>query len=341
MPESSFWLDRPVAVTGATGLVGGHLVRRLLEQGATVICLVRDSQPHSLLFESQLHRRTRLVWGDVTNQDLVERLLNENEIRSIFHLAAQAIVSAANRNPVSTFDSNIRGTWCLLEAARRCPTVGQIVIASSDKAYGSHSRLPYDETAPLQARHPYDVSKACADMLAQSYAATYGLPVAITRCGNFFGAGDLNWNRIIPGTIRDLLRGRRPLIRSDGRFVRDYFYVEDGAAAYMTLAERLAEDDRLHGEAFNFSNEEPLTVLEVVEAVTAMMGSNLRPVVRGEANNEIREQFLSASKARHRLGWRPLYSFSQGLRQTIPWYRDRLDCGFPGSGDVQPARDVA
>ena len=197
----------------------------------------------------------------------------------------------------------------------------QIVTASSDKAYGPSAALPYTEDAPLSGRHPYDVSKSCADLIAQAYAATYGLPVAITRCGNFYGGGDLNWNRIVPGTIRSVLRGQRPVIRSDGQFVRDYFHAEDGAAANMVLAERLAADPGLRGEAFNFSNETQVTVLELVGKILSLMGSELEPEVRGEATNEIRHQYLSAAKAREVLGWRPLYTLDEALGQTIDWYR--------------------
>ena len=243
------------------------------------------------------------------------------------HLAAQTIVTIANRNPESTFDTNVRGTWTLLEACRRSPLVKQIAFASSDKAYGSQERLPYDEASPLQGRHPYDVSKSCADLIAQTYATTHGVPVAITRCGNFYGGGDLNWNRIVPGTIRSVLQHQRPVIRSDGRYVRDYFYVEDGAAMYMQLAERLAVDRTLIGEAFNFSNESRVTVLEVVEKILALMGSDLEPDVRDETPHEIREQYLSAAKARERLDWRPLFELDEGLQRTIDWYRDFLGAG--------------
>jgi CDP-glucose 4,6-dehydratase len=230
------------------------------------------------------------------------------------------LVPVANRNPVATFDSNIRGTWTVLEASRRSPRVKQVVFASSDKAYGDAETLPYCESTPLAGRHPYDASKSCADLIAQSYAATYDLPVAITRCGNFYGPGDLNWNRIVPGTIRSVLRGERPVIRSDGRSVRDYFYVEDGAAAYLLLAEKLAGAPALRGEAFNFSNELQLTVLQLVETILDLMGSRLTPDVRNEASNEIRHQSLSAAKARDCLGWEPLYSLEDGLRKTIAWY---------------------
>jgi len=324
MGVSASWLDRPTFVTGATGLVGGWLVGRLVQAGAEVVCLVRDWVPQCELVRARLIEQVNIVRGDVQDQALLERVLGEYEIDTVIHLAAQTIVGIANRNPVSTFETNIRGTWSLLEACRRSPTVKQIVLASSDKAYGEHDRLPYDEETPLQGRHPYDVTKSCADLIAQAYETTYGLPVAITRCGNFYGGGDLNWNRIVPGTIRSVLRGQRPIIRSDGHYVRDYFYIEDGAAAYTVLAERLAENPDLRGQAFNFSNETQVTVLELVERILALMGSNLRPVVRNEAINEIRYQYLSAAKARRVLGWRPLFTLEEGLQRTIDWYKDFL-----------------
>jgi CDP-glucose 4,6-dehydratase len=322
---SNFWRDRPTFITGATGLVGGWLVRRLMEAGAEVVCLVRDWVPQSEFVRSHLIDRVKVVRGDVVDQSLLERALGEYEIDTVIHLAAQTIVTIANRNPASTFESNIRGTWTLLEACRRSPVVKQIVLASSDKAYGDQEELPYDEESALQGRHPYDVSKSCADLIAQSYATTYGLPVAITRCGNFYGGGDLNWNRIVPGTIRSALRGHRPVIRSDGNYVRDYFYVEDGAAAYTTLAERLAANPDLKGEAFNFSNETQVTVLELVRCILAQMGSDIEPDVRNEASNEIRRQYLSAAKARRVLQWEPMFTLDEGLRRTTEWYRDFLE----------------
>jgi len=318
---SAFWRDKPTLVTGASGLLGGALVKRLLAEGAEVVCLVRDWVPQCEVVRAGLLDKVRIVRGDVRDQALLERALGEYEVDTVFHLAAQTIVSIANRNPVSTLESNIQGTWALLEACRRSPKVKGIVTASSDKAYGDHGGNPYDEDAPLQGRHPYDVSKSCADLIAQMYAVSYGVPVAITRCGNFFGGGDLNWNRIVPGTIRSLHRGERPVIRSDGRFVRDYFYIEDGAAAYMCLAEALAARPELAGQAFNFSNEVRLTVLELVTKIGALMGSGAQPVVLDQASNEIPVQCLSAEKARTVLGWKPLHSLDEGLEATIAWYR--------------------
>lgn len=321
---NGFWRDRPTLVTGATGLVGGWVVRRLLRQQADVVCLVRDWVPECDVIRSGLLAQVKTVRGDVRDQATLERVLGEYEIDTVLHLAAQTLVPVANRNPVATFETNVAGTWALLEACRRSPKVGQIVLASSDKAYGDAEQLPYDETTPLCGRHPYDVSKSCADLIAQSYAVTYGSPVAITRCGNFYGPGDLNWNRIVPGTLRSVARGERPVIRSDGQSVRDYFYVEDGAAAYLLLAERLAADPALRGEAFNFSNETRVTVLELVRKLLDLTGSRLEPDVRNEADHEIRHQSLSAEKACRVLGWRPLFTLDEGLRKTVPWYTEFL-----------------
>jgi CDP-glucose 4,6-dehydratase len=321
-PASSFWRDRPVFVTGATGLVGGWVVRQLLAAGADVVALVRDWVPRSELVADRLIDKVRVVRGDVRHQQTLERALGEYEIATVLHLAAQTIVQVANRNPVSTLDTNIRGTWALLEACRRTPTVGQVVIASSDKAYGDQEILPYKEDAPVKGRHPYDVSKSCADLLAQMYAASYDLPVVVTRCGNFFGGGDLNWNRLVPGTIRSVIRGERPVIRSNGQFTRDYLYVEDGAGAYLLLAEQLAARPELRGEVFNFSYERRMTVLELMRQLLAAMGSTLEPDVRNQASNEITDQYLDATKARTMLGWAPRFTLDAGLRATVDWYRE-------------------
>jgi CDP-glucose 4,6-dehydratase len=304
--------------------VGGWLVKRLVAAGASVVAIVRDWVPRAELVQTGLLESVTAVRGDICDQAFLERVLGEYEVETVVHLAAQAIVGIANANPISTFESNIAGTWRLLEACRRSPRVKQIVLASSDKAYGDAPELPYTEETPLRGRHPYDVSKSCADLIAQSYFATYGLPVAITRCGNFYGGGDLNWNRIVPGTIRSVIRGDAPVIRSDGQFVRDYFYVEDGAAAYMHLAEQLAWRSELAGHAFNFSNENQVTVLELVRRILAALDSDLEPVVLGQASHEIRKQHLSAEKARTMLGWRPLFSLEEGISRTVTWYKNHL-----------------
>lgn len=322
--KSGFWRDRPTLVTGATGLVGSALVERLRELGADIVCLVRDWVPESELVRSRTLEAVGIVRGDVRDQALLERILGEYEVRTVVHLAAQTIVTVANRNPVSTYETNIGGTWAVLEACRRSPCVAEVVLASSDKAYGEQALLPYTEAAPLMGRHPYDVSKSCADLIGQAYAVTFGLPVVIARCGNFFGPGDLNWNRIVPGTIRSILRGERPIIRSDGSMVRDYFYVADGAAAYCLLAESLAENRALKGEAFNFSNGRAMNVLEIVGLILKEMRSSLEPIVLNEASNEIARQFLDASKARSVLGWQPLFALEEGLRRTISWYEATL-----------------
>lgn len=327
MTKCSFWLDRTTLVTGATGLVGAWLVKRLVTEGADVTCLVRDWVPQSELVRSGLFQQVKVVRGDIREQSLLERVMGENEINTVIHLAAQTIVTIANRNPISTFESNIAGTWSLLEACRRSPSVRQVVVASSDKAYGDQQILPYREDLPLQGQHPYDVSKSCADLIARTYAVTYDVPVVITRCGNFYGGGDLNWNRIVPGTIRSVLRGQNPVIRSDGSWVRDYFYVEDGAAAYMLLAEQLASRPELKGEAFNFSYEVPMTVKGIVEEILRLMNSDLQVCILNQASNEIAYQYLSAEKARTQLGWTPLFDLTAGLRRTIMWYQQYFGVG--------------
>jgi CDP-glucose 4,6-dehydratase len=324
MDMKNFWLDRPTFITGATGLVGSWLVRQLFDAGAEIVCLVRDWVPQSELVRTSLIERVRIVRGNVCDQSLLERSLGEYEIDTVIHLAAQTIVGVANRNPVSTFETNIQGTWSLLEACRRSPKVKQIVVASSDKAYGDQPQLPYNESTPLQGRHPYDMSKSCADLISQCYATSYGLPVVVTRCGNFFGGGDLNWNRIVPGTIRSVLRHQRPVIRSDGNYTRDYFYVEDGALAYMLLAEKLAHLPDLRGQAFNFSYQLQITVLELVQRILQFMASDLSPEILNEANNEIRHQYLDSTKARTLLNWTPLFDLDKGLGRTIEWYREFL-----------------
>ena len=319
-----FWLDRPTFVTGGTGLVGSWLVRRLVGAGADVVCLVRDWVPQSELVRTRWIERVKVVRGDIRDRELLERTLGKYEIDTVIHLAAQTIVTIANRNPLSTFETNVAGTWNLMEACRRSPKVKQVVVASSDKAYGDQEKLPYAENTPLQGQHPYDVSKSAADLIAHSYAISFETPVVITRCGNFYGGGDLNWNRIVPGTIRSVLRGQPPVIRSDGQFVRDYFYVEDGAAVYMLLAEQLANHPEYRGEAFNFSYGSQVTVLALVQRILKRMKVDLQPVILNGASNEIRKQTLNADKAHQKLGWRPLFNLDEGLDRTIAWYREFL-----------------
>ena len=321
---NSFWRDRSVFVTGGTGLLGSWLVKHLIEAQANVVCLVRDWVPQSELVRSRHIEQVNTVRGDILDRDCLERTLGEYEVEVVFHLAAQTIVGIANRNPISTFSTNIEGTWKLLEACRRSPKVSSVVVASSDKAYGEQEQLPYDESMPLQGCHPYDVNKSCADLIAQTYAVSYNLPVAITRCGNFYGGGDLNWNRVVPGTIRSIIRGERPVVRSDGQFVRDYFYIEDGAAAYMLLAERLTSEAALRGQAFNFSNESQVSVLEMVDLILKKMKSSLRPEVLNQASNEIRHQYLSAERAHMMLNWHPQFTLESGLDRTLAWYREFL-----------------
>lgn len=322
---SAFWKNRRVFVTGATGLLGGWLTKALLGQAAEVTVLVRDRVPASNLQRLGLADRVNTVHGDLEDYDLLERALNEYETDTVFHLGAQTIVQTANRNPLGTFRANVAGTWNLLEAARRnAKLVQRVLVASSDKAYGTADVLPYDEQTPLRGQHPYDVSKSCADLIAQAYVTTYGLPVCVTRCGNLFGGGDLNFNRIVPGTIRSLLDGERPVIRSDGKYLRDYIYVEDAAAGYLTIAEQMSRPE-VAGQAFNLSYEQPQTVLALTEHITRLVGrTDLLPDIRNEASGEIREQHLSAAKAKRLLSWQPQVALDEGLRRTIAWYRDWL-----------------
>ncbi len=295
-------------------------MKELIDQGANVTGLVRDTVPKSNLYQGEQMKQMNIVQGALEDLDVIERALGEYEIDTVFHLAAQAIVGVANRNPISTFEANILGTWNILEACRRHPLIKRVIVASSDKAYGDQPTLPYDENMPLQGKHPYDVSKSCADLLSHTYFNTYGLPVCITRCGNLYGGGDLNFNRIIPQTIQLVLNGEAPEIRSDGTFIRDYFYIEDAVEAYLLLAEKM-EELNLAGEAFNFSNEIQLTVLELVEKILKAMDSDLKPKVLNQGSHEIKHQYLSAEKARKLLNWTPAHTIDEGLEKTIEWYK--------------------
>lgn len=321
--SGGYWEHKNVLITGCSGLLGSWLTNRLVAEGAAVTGLIRDVTPNSYFFLSGMDRRVNIVRGSVEDYLLLERVLGEYEIEVVFHLAAQTIVGIANRNPLSTFETNIKGTWCVLEACRRSPLVKKIVVASSDKAYGSQEKLPYTEEAPLIGSHPYDVSKSCADLIGRSYFLTYSLPVCITRCGNFYGGGDLNFNRLVPGTIRAAMAGESPVIRSDGTYIRDYFYVEDAVDAYLRLAEAM-DDEAIHGEAFNFSNELQVSVSEMVQEILKATGSGVEPKILDEARHEIPHQYLSAEKARRVLGWRLESSLEHNLRKTVDWYRKYL-----------------
>ncbi|MGA1823521.1 MAG: GDP-mannose 4,6-dehydratase [bacterium] len=319
-----YWRGKNVFITGCTGLLGSWLSKVLLDKGAHITGLIRDWVPQSnLILQNSLHKMNT-VRGEIEDYFCLERVLNEYEIEIVFHLAAQTIVSIANRNPISTFDTNIKGTWNILEACRRNATVKKIIVASSDKAYGEHEVLPYSEEAPLKGSHPYDVSKSCADLLAASYFTTYQLPVCITRCGNFYGGGDLNFNRIVPGTIRSVFYNERPIIRSDGTFIRDYIFILDAVKAYMYLAEQM-DNQAIHGQAFNFSNEIQVTVLELVNKIVKLMDRpDLEANILKKAEGEIKHQYLSAAKARKILGWSPHYTLEEGLKETVAWYREFL-----------------
>lgn len=321
----NFWNGRNVFVTGATGLLGSWMTEELVNRGANVTCLVRDWVPESRLVSSGFISRVNVVRGALEDYDTLARALNEYEIDSVFHLGAQTIVGTALRAPLSTFEANIRGTWNVMEACRVNSKVERVVVASSDKAYGEQEQLPYTEDEPLNSKYPYDVSKSCSEFIAVSYFHTYKTPVAITRCGNLYGGGDLNFNRLIPGTIRSALRDEAPVIRSDGKFIRDYFFVREAVDAYLTLAERLP-DKQFNGEAFNFSTETPVSVLELVDQILKLMGkTHLVPKVLNEASREIPKQYLSCEKAQRMLGWQSKFSLNDGLRETIDWYKKRLN----------------
>ena len=318
-PKNGFWKGRTVMITGASGLVGSWLVEELLSLGAKPVCVLRDRVPDSRFFSEGFAEKVVVASGDLQDSHSLERTMNEYEPQTVFHLGAQTIVQTANRSPVHTFRANIEGTWNLLEAARtHGKSVEQLVVASSDKAYGEQDKLPYTEATPLQGSHPYDVSKSCADLISQAYAKTYGMPITISRCGNFFGGGDLNFNRIVPGTIQSLWKGEAPVIRTDGKFVRDYIYVKDAVSAYTTLAEKYNKG--MEGEAFNFSNEVQMNTLDMVKLISRLMKKEIAPKILNNASGEIRNQHLSAAKAREKLGWKAVHGIEGGLKETIAWY---------------------
>lgn len=319
---NSFWHRRPVFVTGGTGLLGGWLVKDLVTHDAEVIALVRDRSPHNMLAREGVLGKLTVVHGALADFALLRRALCEYSVRTVFHLAAQPLVGVAKKDPMGTLEANVQGTWHVLEAARLAG-VDQVLVASSDKAYGANDRLPYEETHPLQGRYPYDVSKSCADLISTMYAATFGMRVGVARCANLFGGGDMNFSRMLPDLIRATVGGERFVIRSDGKFLRDFLYVKDGAAGYLRFAERLAEDPSLSGQAFNFGLGLRVSVLDLVHKVLEMMGrSDLPPIIQNTASSEIREQYMSSEKARRVLGWSPQYTLEEGLSETISWYRE-------------------
>jgi len=322
---NNFWEDKSVFITGGSGLLGSHLIKKLLEHNTyRIVVLVRDYVPKSIFFSEKLNEKVIIVDGKVQDFHLIERTLNEYEIDTVFHLAAQPLVTIANKSPLSTFESNIRGTWNVLEACRlHKDRIKRVVVASSDKAYGTKKELPYTEEAHLQGEHPYDVSKSCVDLIAQSYNKTYGLPVAITRSGNFYGPGDLNFNRIIPETIKNVLNNKRPVIRSDGTYIRDYIFIPDVVDGYLNIAENLHRED-IEGQAFNISTNKKISVLELVQLILKIMDSNLEPEILNEAKGEIKHQYLSGEKAKRLLNWEPKHSIEEGLIKTIEWYKNNL-----------------
>ena len=330
---NGYWAGKTVLVTGCTGFVGAWLTERLIQESAKVVGLIWETSPDAYFYRQGLDRRITCVPGDISDFPLLRRITVDHAVDTVFHLAAQAIVTTANTAPLETLETNTRGTWLLLETLRDTASVQRIVVASSDKVYGDQEPLPYTEGASLLATNPYDVSKACADLISQSYAKAFGLPIGIVRCGNIYGGGDLNFDRLIPGTISAAFSGKNPLIRSDGTFTRDYLHVADAIQAYLLVGQAM-DDSRFHGGVFNFGNERPYTVLEIVRMILELMErSNLGPIVLNTATNEIRHQYLSASKARGELGWIPAYSLERGLRETIPWYE-----AFLGDGPGQPIK---
>jgi CDP-glucose 4,6-dehydratase len=319
--SKSYWSNKRVLVTGATGMVGSWLTQWITNSGAYTVAFIADTDPQSELVRSGTINKVNVVNGRLENYDDIERAINNHEVDSIFHLGAQPIVGAANRSPRHTFESNIQGTWNLLDACRTLsPLVQRIVVASSDKAYGTQPVLPYTENMSMNGDHPYEVSKSCTDLISTTYARTYALPVTIARCGNIYGGGDLNWNRIVPGTFRSLLRNEQPILRSDGTFIRDYLHVDDIVSAYLTLGEH-TDKPQFAGEAFNFSDESPLTVMQVYNAICEAAGRpDTKPNVLNVASSEIKDQYLDSTKAHEVLGWHAQTTLQDGLSKSFEWY---------------------
>ena len=324
-PSREYWSGKRVLVTGATGMVGAWLTRWLVDAGAYTVAFISDTDPQSELIRSGYINRVAVMNGRLENYDDIERAINNQEVDTIFHLGAQPIVGAADRSPRHTFESNIQGTWNLLDSARVLNgLVKRIIVASSDKAYGTQPVLPYTEDMSLNGDHPYEVSKSCTDLISTTYARTYGLPVTIARCGNIYGGGDLNWNRIVPGTFRSLLRGEQPVLRSDGTFIRDYLHVDDIVSAYLLLGES-TDKPELAGQGFNFSDESPLTVMQIYKAICeAAEKPDENPNILNAAAGEIKDQYLDSTKAHEVLGWHASVSLSEGLSKSFDWYKTLL-----------------
>ena len=315
------WKGTNVLVTGADGFIGSHVAKALAEKGAGVVTIVRDIKKINNIDILKIKNKISILHGNLINFEDCERCIHEYDIEFCFHIAAQAIVGPANRSPLSTFESNIKGTWNVLEACRTSKTVKGLIIASSDKAYGQQKKLPYTEQSPLKGYYPYDASKACAEMLARSYYMTYNLPLAITRNANTYGPADMNLNRIIPDVVTRLIKDTQPVIRSDGTPERDYMYIKDAVDAYLTLAENLHRKEVL-GQAFNFGTGRPINVLDLYKKIIKIMGKNVEPKILGEAKNEIDRQYLDSGKAKKNLNWEAKYDIDSGLKETIEWYKE-------------------
>lgn len=309
-----------VLITGYEGFLGSWLTRALLQNGAYVVGLDKKTRRKDTILTAAEFKRIKVIKGRVENAALISKILKRERIEFIFHLAAESLVGRCLKNPCAAFSTNIRGTWNILEAARRYGKIKGIIVASSDKAYGEHARLPYREDFALKGDHPYDASKSCADLLANTYANTFGLAVCVTRCGNIFGAGDFNFSRLIPDAVCCAISGKMLKIRSDGKFIRDYIYVKDIVAGYLLLAKKMYQK-RLSGRAFNFSDEQPLSVLQMVKLVCNAAGCKGSYVILNQAQHEIKKQYLSSAAARRILGWRPRYSLHKALQETIAWYK--------------------
>lgn len=325
-PErKAFWNNRSVFITGGFGLLGSTLAEMLDALGARITLLKRDHVPSSRLFETEAAKRVNIVQGDFEDYDTVYRALNEYEVETVFHVGAQPIAPVANRCPLPTLRTNVMGSCNVFEAARLSPTVKRVLVASSDKAYGAQPVLPYTEEAPLHGSHPYDVSKSCTDLIAQMYWNTFKLPICITRCGNLYGPGDLNWQRIVPETIKHVLHNEKPVIRSDGKFVRDYFFIRDAANGYIRLAEQMDRPEIL-GHAFNLSTGNGIAVTDLVNKILEVMGrKDLEPVILNQAKAEIHDQTLSSEKAGRLLNWKPVYTLDEGLAETVAWYKNYFE----------------